>query len=57
MTWLDWFVMESFCYPLFIDIVIMDIQRINDRIAYLEKHQDVGDNALELKRIYSKGNL
>jgi len=28
--------------------IIMDIQRINNRIAYLEKHQDIGDNALEL---------
>jgi hypothetical protein len=42
MTRLDWFVMESFCYSLFIDIIIMDIQRINDRIAYLEKHKKVG---------------
>ncbi|MFA5151008.1 MAG: hypothetical protein WC554_00465 [Clostridia bacterium] len=31
MTWFDWFVMESFCYSLFVDIVIMDIQRINNR--------------------------
>jgi hypothetical protein len=38
MIWLDWFVMELFCYPLFIDIIIMDIQRINDRINCLEKH-------------------
>jgi hypothetical protein len=51
MTQLDWFIMESFCYPLFIDIIIMDIQRVNNRIAYLEKPQNVGDNALELKRI------
>jgi hypothetical protein len=41
MTWFDWFVMESFCYSLFVDIVIMDIQRINNRIAYLERHKKV----------------
>lgn len=51
MTRLDWSILELFAYPIFIHIVIDDLKRINDRIAYLMKHRDTEMARAELKEL------
>jgi hypothetical protein len=39
MNRLDWFILEWVCYPIFIDIIIMDIRRVIDIMAIKERKE------------------